>query len=1629
MPKVGCTKCGKNNPGLSRWCPGCGEEIRPLLLTNRPDNNAPLACSNCGTLNSGSDENCVICGSPLPRSKPFSIGENPGNIRGGRITLDPKELEGGEASTPSPGPNQPGGRLSRLAQARGKLEPEKKNPTIGASDWLDSLRTDTPASPNNASTPGGNSNSNERPDPATMPGVPPPLGEVQTPPREFEYPKSDEFAWPSDVTASQASAPSNLEEPVISPPVDNPDTYFNPALGDLPDDTTLPDWLKNLKAKIDPTSNQSRPAASQTSDSGLESPEFIGNMPQWLRDFAAASAAFPDEKDNVKLEAAKSPSRLEEISEPPEDEAELPDWLRSAKVDSFIEQEAPQKDILDWLKGPSQMVSDMPERPTFGDVDVEERLNFAFDEPSNSSTPPPRVDTTRLDDAPAAPNRPQSGLTNILGFSPYGDNANQSISSRWQEKTPESLSGSVEAATEFLPIPDFMGESSFSEEPGNVDALEPTALDSILPFWLNGLKPPALDGSSYAYHDQVAAEGGAIAASPSNLAPWLEGLQLPALEASAATPSNPDQPLNDLPAIDTSGDSQDSPGTGSTGSQFPTGNPRIARERGTRPFSVGAMFHQTDYLSERFIGEGVPQSYPEEEHYSPASSGEATFPAFTLPDESAETVDETDSGDTATIPGAASPEADFNLSEAVTWPTFETPDEAAAPSAFELPQLAPELLEAVAGADKESYEWPVTDDEALSNLLASLPALPDLPFEADVLPAGDETQVDTQYQNQGKTDTGSGYGVAETVDEPQVVDDYKNTQAATGLEGAEKNTCTDAGSVSADAVTGYESSDDTTTEFQDYYADDDTGYGVAAPTETTTRDATEAVEAAGEDAPVAIGANSGEDEETDSSQTGPALPEPVKLTSTVEPEESPSLSSLDDGKPSTFKLPDFLANLDNPTASATQSEPEKPTWQRLFTPDKPTESTDTAPGSDEAATSDATANEPEINLPAFLRDGDFASEAPVSSPAVTSEESTATAPAPETPAQESSKSEWAKPWEDAAVETPAQTDQTPAAATPVSVESAAAEGERDDDIPSWLKSLSAGTSPEVTAPRPAASGYTEMNAGYNSAEVAGKPQAPLPDWLRDDSEAAPGSSAIATTESVQKEVQPKGPTAETRELPDWLRESAVEPASAVIPNFPMPTDLPDWLREPEAPALTFGADDYTGPGLARDPNAGPPVDYSTLLEEVPGQFSGSNFFNDMEGPAWLRQANQPKPPEQATGAPTPAVTTAEHSMPNWLRTVAPPPNAEPAAPTNGQETAPYPANEVAVVEPPTAQAGHDSEEDLPSVYLPPQLASAAVLTALLTPPTTPMVPAATGVEKRPLGLLQGNIVRYILYILLIAVALIGLLQPLPVGNLPVVANVQTFYDQIDRLPANSKVLIAFDWEADRYGEMGPLSSSVVQHIMAKRARLVTLSLTPQGPALAARITDELATNANYGNSSFYKYGSTYLNLGWRSGQEAALRSLFDAMGDLTDYKNGQRASGLAATSGINSLNDFDLIVVLAGDEGSVRAWVEQVGVQPGARLILGVPLAVEPIARPYAQGLSTANLTRLTGETQPRAPALLAGLNQTAQYDQLLQDKLKLKTDPTVSLEGRLSAQSLAALLLVVVIIVGNIVYLARRRR
>ena len=100
---------------------------------------------------------------------------------------------------------------------------------------------------------------------------------------------------------------------------------------------------------------------------------------------------------------------------------------------------------------------------------------------------------------------------------------------------------------------------------------------------------------------------------------------------------------------------------------------------------------------------------------------------------------------------------------------------------------------------------------------------------------------------------------------------------------------------------------------------------------------------------------------------------------TGQPDEAPRLEGLDEGKPSTFELPEFLAN---PETAADPTETEPPTWQRLYVPDAPTAEDEAAAREvdQSAASSEEVGDESE--LPAFLRNVTLEEKPAVITPAI-----------------------------------------------------------------------------------------------------------------------------------------------------------------------------------------------------------------------------------------------------------------------------------------------------------------------------------------------------------------------------------------------------------------------------------------------------------------------------------------------------------------------------------------------------------------------------------------------------------------------------------------------------------------------
>jgi hypothetical protein len=127
---------------------------------------------------------------------------------------------------------------------------------------------------------------------------------------------------------------------------------------------------------------------------------------------------------------------------------------------------------------------------------------------------------------------------------------------------------------------------------------------------------------------------------------------------------------------------------------------------------------------------------------------------------------------------------------------------------------------------------------------------------------------------------------------------------------------------------------------------------------------------------------------------------------------------------------------------------------------------------------------------------------------------------------------------------------------------------------------------------------------------------------------------------------------------------------------------------------------------------------------------------------------------------------------------------------------------------------------------------------------------------------------------------------------------------VDALPPNAVVLVGFDPDLGTYSEVRPTVRTLLADILDRDARLVFVSLTPEGRALAVAertrllgegVAAELLTDA-----------------GFVPGAEAALVALAGAI-----------SSGTGALVDVPAPAPLSLVVVVGGNDIGPRSWVEQ----------------------------------------------------------------------------------------------------------
>jgi hypothetical protein len=230
------------------------------------------------------------------------------------------------------------------------------------------------------------------------------------------------------------------------------------------------------------------------------------------------------------------------------------------------------------------------------------------------------------------------------------------------------------------------------------------------------------------------------------------------------------------------------------------------------------------------------------------------------------------------------------------------------------------------------------------------------------------------------------------------------------------------------------------------------------------------------------------------------------------------------------------------------------------------------------------------------------------------------------------------------------------------------------------------------------------------------------------------------------------------------------------------------------------------------------------------------------------------------------------------------------------------------------------------------------------------------------------------------------------------APVNTFHTQVTRLPPDSVVVVSFDYSPATQAEMEPLAQIILRDLLENEARVVAVSLRPEGPMMAQRLFERFENE--------YPYGERTLNLGYLPGQTAGVRSLAFLPSMPSFHNWSQTLEEYPAWQDVDSLEDVALIVAVADSPFAVRWWVEQMGpgTQTNRPMVAAVSAAADPSVRPYYDQIDPQS-GQLLG--------LVSGVTDAAAYENRL-------GQPGRAVNS-LAAQSVAHLGLVVVSLGGTV--------
>ena len=256
--------------------------------------------------------------------------------------------------------------------------------------------------------------------------------------------------------------------------------------------------------------------------------------------------------------------------------------------------------------------------------------------------------------------------------------------------------------------------------------------------------------------------------------------------------------------------------------------------------------------------------------------------------------------------------------------------------------------------------------------------------------------------------------------------------------------------------------------------------------------------------------------------------------------------------------------------------------------------------------------------------------------------------------------------------------------------------------------------------------------------------------------------------------------------------------------------------------------------------------------------------------------------------------------------------------------------------------------------------------------------------------------RRIIFIFIFLAIIVPLLLPMNL-DFSVTAPVQSFYDAIEDLPPESKVLVSCDYDPGSMPELFPMNLAVFHHLLSRGHKVIVMQLWATGTLLVERAMSEVLEDF-----PDKKYGEDWVNLGFKEGREVVMVSMGTNIPKTfpTDSR-GTKVEDIPIMQGVKNFDDIALLMNISGGLPGTKEWVLQVQSRYHVKLGSGCTAVVAPEFYPYIQS------GQLVG--------LLGGMKGAAEYEKLLQR-------PGTAQRG-MDAQSVSHIIVFLFILIGNIAY------